>query len=256
MDLTRFPTSTKREVGGVVLQLLASCLPVGSGAAGVLLSALLPELSNDRIAWLEYLGASLLGHEERLEAHEGRLQALDLDEMVQRPEFRAAVLRTTDIALRDPLRKKWEILCNAIHDIASGLEPDDNLQSIFLGYIEDLTVMHLLFLDCIAGPLAWAKRRNYPVHVGPQEVDARAVFEGECRTMLQPPGLHAVLLQDLYSRGLAANEVNPDSFLSPPPELHRPHITDLGRLFLAFIGSPDSPDKARNVRETSDPTEG
>jgi len=183
MDLTNFPSSPKKAVEAIALQIAASLLPFGSGAAGVLLSALMPELNNDRVAWLEYLGASLLQHAQRLRALEEK--ALDVGELVQHPEFRAAVLRTTDIALRDPLRKKWRALSNAVLNIAAGEEQDDNLQQTFLGYIADLMALHLILLDCIADPLAWAKMRDYPVYDGPEQVDAGAVFEGACRAELQ-----------------------------------------------------------------------
>lgn len=245
LDLSTFPDSDRKTLSATLLQILASFLPFGSGAAGALLSALMPELNDDRIAWLEYVGSSLLQANERLDVHERRLYALDLDVLAQRSDFRAAIVRTTEIAVRDPMRRKWESLRNALLNIATGATPDEILQSIFLGNIQDLTALHLMFLDCIADTLAWAQRRGYPVHVGPKEADARAIFEGACRQELQPPGLHLVLLQDLYARGLAADDVNPDGFLSPSPELRHPHITELGKLFMAFVDSrgagPGSP---------------
>lgn len=254
MDLTTFPSSPKRDVASVVGQAVAGLLPYGGGVVGVLLSALMPEFSRDRIAWLEYVGAAVLqhggrlaNHDARLDVHdttladhEARLSELHAAELARRPEFRAAFLQAADIAMRDPLRKKWVLLRNAVQNVAAGKEPDYNRRTIFLAYIGDLTELHLVFLDCIADPFSWAKQRNYPVYVGPQEVDARSIFEGKCRDELQPPGLLNVLLQDLYARGLAANDVNPDAFLSHPPEMFRPHITDLGRLFLAFITAPST----------------
>ena len=51
----------------------------------------------------------------------------------------------------------------------------------------------------------------------------------------------------VYHAGLAANNVNPDAFFSPPPEAKIPHITELGQRFLRFITAPipdlDSPDE-------------
>jgi hypothetical protein len=51
IDLTTFPSppSSKR-VAAVAVQIAGALLPYGSGPAAVLLSALLPELSKDRIA--------------------------------------------------------------------------------------------------------------------------------------------------------------------------------------------------------------
>ncbi len=118
---------------------------------------------------------------------------------------------------------------------------------MFVRYVHELTTWHLALLACIADPLTWAKKRDYPVHN--KDINPSTLFEGATRDELQLPGVHLALLQDLYSRGLADSNSNPYAMLNPSPEHTVPAITELGKRFLAFLTAPDE-GKDTTARET------
>ncbi len=159
------------------------------------------------------------------------------ERLSQHPAFTTAFLHASQIALRTHHREKLQALRNAVLHVAVGTAPNENLQLVFLHYLDTLTPLHLTLLDCVASPREWAARRNLPLAQG-WNPDAGAIFEAVYRGQLPAENYHMQLLQDLYTRGLAGNGANPNAFPSPPPEALLPHITDLGRQFLAFITSP------------------
>ena len=155
-DLTAFPSSEKRRALALALQTIAAVLPVGN-AASALITALMPELSKDRIAWLEYLASSVLQQEGRIRIQEDHVQTLEreMEEFAQRPAFRAAVLRTTDIALRDATHRKWKALSNIVVQNMLPDPPDDDLQLMFLDYIDTFGTWHLYLLKFFDIPRVW-----------------------------------------------------------------------------------------------------
>jgi hypothetical protein len=160
-----------------------------------------------------------------------------VEERIAGDAFLTAYLQAGHVYMRTHQREKLQALRNAVLNVAAGTAPDENLQFVFLNYLDTLTPLHLTLLDCVADPREWAAQRNLPLAQG-WNPDAGAIFEVVYRGQLPAENYHVQLLQDLYTRGLAGNDANPNAFLSPPPEALLPHITDLGRQFLAFITSP------------------
>ncbi len=96
IDLTRYPPPPDEQPWALALKILVSLMPYGSGPASLLLSVLVPATGKVQIAWLEYLGLSLLDlreqvdiHKTRLDNNEIQLQVLDqaLNEYVERQKF-------------------------------------------------------------------------------------------------------------------------------------------------------------------------
>jgi hypothetical protein len=231
-DLTKMPATRQREVAARLAKvLLSSLLPgVGPLAAELLDLIVAPMVTQRRNEWWDYLGRAVAD----LQAERADLT---VERLTANPAFGSALLQASTVAIRTHQREKLEALRNAVLNVAAGTTPDENLQLTFLTAIDTLTPLHLEFLDCIADPLAWADKRHYPVF-RQQQIDARSIFEATYRETLVP-GFDQVLLQDLYNRGLAANDFNPGAYGGGSgPETLFPHITEIGRRFLAFITSP------------------
>ncbi len=136
-------------------------------------------------------------------------------------------------------QQKIDALRNVVVTAATAEAPDKSQQDMFVRFIAELTPWHLMLLDCIFDPVAWADKRSIPVYT--KEFNAASLFEAATREELQLSGFHTVLLQDLYTRGLATTGVDP---YGPPIARGEndvfPRITGFGREFLRCIMPPKS----------------
>ena len=235
-DQTKMPDNEVAEWGLVLAKSAVSLIPFAGGPAAEVLGAILqPHIEQRRTEWLEGLAREQVRVSKQVEG-------LTPEALAQSPAFASAFLQASAAALRTHLQEKLDALRNAVLNVAAGTASDDNLQLTFIRYVDELTPWHLALLDCVADRLAWAARRNFPVHS--KDIRADVMFEAVYRDVL-PRGHETVLLQDLYVRGLATNTVDPYSGSSAyggrdPNDLF-PRITDLGTQFLAFISAPRPP---------------
>jgi hypothetical protein len=156
------------------------------------------------------------------------------ERLSQDPAFTTAFLHASQIALRTHQREKLQALRNAVLNVAAGTAPDENLQLVFLHYLDMLTPLHLTLLDCVADPREWSARQ-LPAGPGWNQTPG-IIFEAVYRGQLPAENFHVQLLRTCI-RGAWWAEAKSGAFLSPPAEA-LPRITDLGRRFLAFITSP------------------
>ena len=230
-DLTKMPEAPAQEWGLVLAKSLASLIPFAGGPAAEVLGAIItPQIEKSKTEWLENIRRDLY------ELSKWKTEVTP-ERLSQDPAFTTAFLHASQIALRTHQREKLQALRNAVLNVAAGTAPDENLQLVFLHYLDMLTPLHLTLLDCVADPREWSARRNYPLAQG-WNPDAGIIFEAVYRGQLPAENFHVQLLQDWYTRGLVGNDANPNAFLSPPAEALIPRITDLGKRFLAFITSP------------------
>jgi len=213
-------------------KIIASFIPFGGPAAEVLGAIITPRVERRKTEWLENVARGLNELSKRVDG-------LTPERLAQDEAFTTAFLHVSQIAMRTHQREKLETLRNAVLNVAAGTAPDDNLQLIFLDALDTLTPWHVVLLDCIADPYNWADRHHHPLAPG-NKPDASAMFETIFREQMPVKGFDAQLLQDLYNRGLVANNVNPRGQLIIRSEEDTvPHITNLGRQFLAFITTPE-----------------
>ena len=123
-----------------VVPVLASLFPGLGGPASQLVSMVLAlPLGRRRDAWLNDIAERLAKVEQTVE--EFTVEALADDE-----EFVTAMLTATQIALRNHDATKLAALRNAVVNVALHREPDAELQSIFLSFVDQLTPLHMQLL--------------------------------------------------------------------------------------------------------------
>jgi hypothetical protein len=242
-ERTRMPSNPVGEWGLVVAKAAVSLIPFAGGSAAEVLGAIIqPVIERRKIAWFE-------GIAKGLDNLSKQVVNLTPERLAQDEAFTTAFLHASQIAMRTQQQEKLEALRNSVLNVAAGTAPDASVQLMFLNALDTLTPWHLILLDCIADPSGWAASRQYPLAPG-YTPDASNIFEAFFRDKLPIEGFDGQLLQDLYNRGLAANNVNPRGQLFPQsPETVIPHITSLGREFLRFVvapvlSSPPSPPQA------------
>jgi len=196
----------------------------------------------------------LTGLAERISELEAVLKGFSARKLVDDPVFVSTLLRASQQAMTSHQKEKLDALRNAIINSAMPDRPDENLQQIFLTYIDDLTVWHIHALRYLAAP----GERGTPSYA-----DSHAVLENESiRDRLEkihsiaaihpePDGfgredaeaLELQMLLDLHNRGLM--EVAEET--SGELRTIWPRRSRLGQAFYEFIRNPKS--------ESSDPAE-
>ena len=155
----------KREAVDVVHAVVKaglSAIPYAGGAASELLSLVIgPPLEKRRDNWLE-------GIATRLEQLEKEREDFKVEDLAENESFVTAVLRATRQALATHRKEKLEALRNAVLNAALPNAPDDDLQLMFINFIEDLTPWHLRILSFLAGIRTWAEVVAEPREVASQ----------------------------------------------------------------------------------------
>lgn len=241
---THMPSNPPAEWAVVVAKAAVSLIPFAGGPAAEVLGAILqPIIERRKTAWLESIV-------QRLDDLSKQFADLTPERLAQNEAFTTAFLHASQIAMRTHQKEKLDALRNAVLSVALGTAPDESVQLMLLDALDALTSWHLLLLDCVADPVDWAERRQYPLAPG-HTPDPSAIFGAYYRDALPIVGFDAQLLQDLYNRGLAANSVNPRGQLFPQSaESVIPHITSLGKQFLSFVTAPSLPPSQSETTES------
>lgn len=190
---------------------LLSIIPFVGGVGSELVGLLSSPVAQRRDAWLEDL-------ERRLRELENGVEGFRFDNLGTNEQFVSAVLQATQSALRSHQAEKLDALRNAVLNVAIGTEPFEDLQLIFLNFVDTFTPTHLRvlrFFQDRGGDLEALRRQR--------DVSDQAV-------------------RDLRDRGLvndtrpyvARNRDTNDALVMEPWEL-----SNFGRQFLAFITSPE-----------------
>lgn len=98
-----------------------------------------------------------------IELHE-KVDAFNIDTLSENESFITTVTYATIIALRNHKEMKIEALRNAVLNSAVGNAPDDDIQLMFLNFIDAFTPWHLRILMFYDDPKAWGEKNNikYP----------------------------------------------------------------------------------------------
>ena len=198
-----------------VVPVLASAIPGLGGPASQLVSTVLAlPLERRRTAWLNEVAERLAKLEQTIE--EFTVAALADDE-----EFVTAMTSATLIALRNHDAEKLAALRNAVVSVALHREPDAELQSIFLTFVDNLTPLHMQLLAIFRDkPDAKARPTD---HIPGPEDHVRAILPN------LPPNTYDLLCLDLENRKLVVD--SQEFVVGAIPG----NLTALGHKFLEFI---------------------
>jgi hypothetical protein len=224
-DIAKRPTLTNADVVHTVGRAIASFIPSG---VELLNSIIMPPLEKRRDEWVESIA-------KRLVQLERDVSDLGLADLSKNDAFVSSVLQASRIAMRTHQEEKLEALRNAVLNSAIPGAPDDDLQLMFLNFVDTFTPWHLRVLAFLNDPKCWLDRN---------EVRYQHFSMGGISTVLDLafPALASrsdfcdQLAKDLYVRGLLNTEelhmiMTADGMLSS-------RTTKLGKAFLKFTSEP------------------
>lgn len=228
--MTKRPTGTALDVAHTVVKAALGSVPVvGSAAAELFAAVVTPPLVRRRDEWVENIALGL----ERLRTGE----ALDFDELSRNKAFISTVLHATQAAIRSHQQEKLDALRNAVLNSARPGAPDDDLQLMFLDFVDTFTPWHLRVLSFLNDPKAWLEGHS----VRYQHISMGAVstfLELAYPELASRRDFHTLLAKDLHTRGLTTMENL--VVTGTAGGILAPRTTDMGRSFLKFISEPDT----------------
>ena len=217
------------DVGHAMVKGVLSQVPLLGGPASEFFSLYIASpLSKRRDEWIESL-------DRRLSALETQVEGFRKDQIGGNELFVTAFLQAVPMAVRSHQKEKREALRNAVLHAALREPPDEDLQLIFLGYIDAFSPWHLRVLKYLQDPLRWMET---------QQIAIDDVLAGSRATALERafPELggrqefYDQLVRDLHARSL----IKTDSLhgMVTAQGMFAPLIAPTGDQFLTFIASP------------------
>ncbi|MEO5922530.1 MAG: hypothetical protein ABIR70_01760 [Bryobacteraceae bacterium] len=135
------PQPTTGDHVHLVVKAAISAIPVAGGPAAEFFAAVLaPPLSKRREEWFSGLAAELADIAAKVEG-------FSVEALVDDEAFISAAMEASHAAQRTHRKEKLEALRNAVLNVAIGRGPEEEEQTVFLGWIQDFTTWHLKILD-------------------------------------------------------------------------------------------------------------
>ena len=228
MDDSQRPKPSGGDVAHTAAKAALSLIPwVGGSAAEIFGAIVTPPLQKRRDRLIEEVVKGL-------EALREKRPELNWDEILKSDQFITATLHATQTALKNHQEEKLEALKNGILNAALGTSLDEDVQMVFLRYIDELTPWHLRVLAYFRDPVAWLNEHRVKM----PDLVMGGITEGVFRAfpgLKAERGLYEQIVADLQARGLL-NQFR-DATMSPQG-IFASRTSDLGQRFLAFIRTP------------------
>jgi hypothetical protein len=220
---------TGGDVGHTIAKAGLASIPVVGGAAAEIFSAIIvPPLSKRRDKWIISIA-------EGLKELEDEVKGFKAEELSKNDTFITTVTHATQAAIRNHQAEKLEALRNAVLNSALPNPISEDIQLIFLNFIDTLTPCHLRVLKFFENPRAWGEKHGitYPDwYTGSTSVALEHTFP----ELSGKREFYDLLVKDLFSRGL----MNTDSLHTTVTGrgMLDSHTTAMGQQFISFITSP------------------
>ena len=156
--MNTLPNRSAGDAAHAVAKAVAGMVPVAGSALTVLLETVLaPPLERRREKWFQMLGAAVEQLQETVEGLSP--EALSTNEV-----FVTVVAQATQVALRTHQDEKLNALKAAVLNSGLPNPPADDLQLMYVRFVDELSPWHIHVLDLFSGPERWMQRHgvNYP----------------------------------------------------------------------------------------------
>lgn len=223
------PKSSAGDIAYTVVKAALGSIPgAGAGAAELFGLIFTPPLTKRRDEWIESLAQGL----RQLEA---KVQHFKIEYLTQDDAFITAALHATQSALRAHQQEKLDALRYAVLNAALHTESDEDIQLMFLNFIDNFTPWHLRVLRRFhdnAPPRDFGRDDAYLAKLFPELLrlePAQTELAGQVEFFAQ-------LVRDLEGRGLI--DTQSTTKIGPLGGTMTGRTTELGQRFLHFITSP------------------
>jgi hypothetical protein len=224
------PKQTKGDIGHALAKGVLSGIPyIGGPAAEIFNLVIAPPITKRRDEWMESIA-------EGLKALEEKVEGFKIEELSKNDTFVTTVMHASQAAIRNHQKEKLEALRAAVLNAASPNAPDEDLQLMFLNWVDELTPLHLRILIFFNSPETWVQ--THKVHIPDwAEASPMHVFNTVFPDLKDQQLFLEVLLNDLDLKELI-DQSKLNNNMQKMAYLRVTHTTYLGKQFIKFITSP------------------
>ncbi len=201
---------------------------VGAPAAEIFALIVTPSYERRRDEWIESIGNGLKELAQKVEGFR-------IEELSQNETFITTVTHASQAAIRNHQKEKLEALRNAVLNAALPNAPEEDLQLMFLNFVDAFTPWHLAILKFFDNPREWGNKHGikYPSFMAGSPSTVLEMTFTELQGKNEKYDLFA---KDLFARGL----LSIDSLHTTMTKagMFTSRTTALGQQFLSFITSP------------------
>jgi len=227
-NIKKTPKPTGGDTAHMLVRAGLSAIPIVGGPAVEIFGAIINSpLSKRREEWIESIVDELVKLQEKIEG-------FSMESLSQNEAFITIIMHATQIAIRNHQKEKLEALKNIVLNVAQGNSPDEDLQLMFLDYIDTLTSWHIRFLQLFQDPRSYiAKEKGAcpEMSMGGISQLFRIVFPeiADNRT------LYEQITRDLYNKGLIKIDHSVLHTTMTGHGVFEKRTTEIGDQFLSFI---------------------
>lgn len=228
------PKKILGDVAHTIARAGLSAIPVVGRSASVLFSELItPPLVRRRDKWIESIGEGLKKLEETVED-------FNIEELKDNEMFITTVMHATQVAIRNHQKERLEALRAAVLNSTSPNAPEEDLQLMFLNWIDELTPWHLRILKFFEEPKAWPQKHGITLPNRPMGAPAHAL-EDAFPELRGQRDFYDQIIKDLYSKGLT--HIESLHVTMTGQGMYASRTTEIGKQFIEFITSPIEDEK-------------
>jgi len=236
-DIRYRPEMTSKDKAYTNTKALVSAIPgVGGPLAEVFSAIIAPPIAKRRDEWVESIARQLVELQEKVDGFK-------IEDLSQNETFITVVMHASQVAIRNHQKEKLEALRNAVLNSALPNAPEDDIQLMFLNFVDALTSLHLVILGFLNDPGNCCQRRNveYPSNMMADSISS--VLELAIPELEGKRDTYDQVVKDLFSRGLIGT--GSLHALTTPAGIFASRTTDFGKRFIKFVTSPIEDDDGR-----------
>ncbi|MGO4500065.1 hypothetical protein AB4114_29745 [Paenibacillus sp. 2RAB27] len=174
--------------------------------------------------------------DERLREIEAKVDSINLDDLATNDRFLSTVLQVIQISMRTHQTVKRVALINAATNAAVSISIEENLQQMFLNFIDSFNEWHLKLLHFLNDPFQQLKEGGQFVELGTGGV--RHIINMRFPELVGQKEFTNQIVNDLYSRGLISSNSDILNATMSWTGMVAPRTSDMGRQFLLYITTP------------------
>ncbi|MGH7925513.1 MAG: hypothetical protein ACREQH_13080 [Candidatus Binatus sp.] len=217
------PKESKVDVAAKFAEAAISAIPIVGGPVAVLSELVGGPITRRRQLWFSQLATVVTELQNRVAELSKPLD--------QNEDFATAVLWASQIAIRTRRDEKLAALRNAVRNSALTSSLQEDLQVLFLRFIDELTASHLRVLRVLDAPTESISQTRREMRT----FGGLALVIYHCVPELNGQGQFCEqLCRDLQNRGLVVQGLNFNTAMTADAVLS-PRTTDMGKQFRAFI---------------------